>query len=193
MSGFTREDYACLRQELVLTKRPGDWWTRNLNLVLSALDIAIQCPTSGSDVRLHIAAPALLAACKSAIELHEDDEGIAGVLSAAIASAEETGASATEAKRVHKAADDMAKLMNGRFELDQSKLQVFGKPEADGDRTVHPAMDRVPATELLRRVTALERLVNDTTAYLVNPSGSKISELARSRDRWLKSRAGEWV
>jgi hypothetical protein len=67
------------------------------------------------------------------------------------------------------------------------------EPEADGDRTVHPAMDRVPATELLRRVTALERLVNDTTAYLVNPSGSKISELARSRDRWLKSRAGEWV
>ena len=99
--------------------------------------------------------------------------------------------------KIARAGDNLHHLPIADNALDMAAINLTSsstaEPEADGDRTVHPAMDRVPATELLRRVTALERLVNDTTAYLVNPSGSKISELARSRDRWLKSRAGEWV
>jgi hypothetical protein len=35
-----------------------------------------------------------------------------------------------EIERVRVAADDMAKLMNGRFELDQTKLQAFATGQA---------------------------------------------------------------
>jgi len=108
--------------------------------------------------------------------------------------------------------DDTKALLSNNFNIILGALEIAAahdsprtaEPEGDGDRTVHPSLEdekqrevdrivqaslaTVPATELLRRVTELEKLVNDTTAYLVNPSGSKIRELARSRDRWMKTR-----
>ena len=79
--------------------------------------------------------------------------------------------------------------------------------EGDGDRTVHPAMEdekqrevnrivqaslaSVPATELLRRVTELEKLAN---ALALRAAGlSSQAEVHSARNAWLKSRAGEWV
>ena len=52
------------------------------------------------------------------------------------------------------------------------------EPEADGDRTVHPAMDRAPATELLRRVTELEKLAGETAAVLAGISISPDNQTA---------------
>ena len=67
----------------------------------------------------------------------------------------------------------------------------LAEPEADGDRTVHPSMDRVPDTmTLLRRVTELEKLANATAGYIVD--GSPNRELRAVRDAWLSTRA-EWL
>ena len=69
------------------------------------------------------------------------------------------------------------------------------EPEADGDRTVHPMLDRAPATELLRRITELEKLVNETTKCLLSMGLKPYQHdvLADRRNAWLKSRTGEWV
>lgn len=69
----------------------------------------------------------------------------------------------------------------------------IAEPEADSDRTVHPKMWQTLVPNemdlLRRRLAELEKLANETAAYLVNPSGSRISVLARARDRWLKTLA----
>ena len=152
---FHREDYAYLLARLVSTANDSRTLhalaSNNLNIILAALDIAAADPAPS--LRLSKAAPALLAACREALTLHEDDEGIAGVLYAAIASAE-------------------------------------GEPEADGDRTVHPEMDRVQDTDLLRRVTELEKLANATAMFALSthpdiqiaratrPSPQRLAEVA---------------
>ena len=68
------------------------------------------------------------------------------------------------------------------------------EPEADGDRTVHPATDGWRATDLLRRVTELEKLANATALCVVRtaPADWRRKDLDEYRNAWLKTR-GEWV
>jgi hypothetical protein len=99
--------------------------------------------------------------------------------------------------------DDTKALLSNNFNIILGALEIAAahdaprtaEPEADGDRTVHPAMDRAPATELLRRVTELEKLVNETAKCVLNPfpMARSTNALEQVRTAWLKTRAGEWL
>ena len=82
---------------------------------------------------------------------------------------------------------------------------VLPAPEADGDRTVHPAMydtwiraEGVSETlaALLRRVTELEKFVNEMSLdmLIMFPPKHTRDELEAARNAWLKTRGIEgWV
>jgi hypothetical protein len=82
---------------------------------------------------------------------------------------------------------------------------LIAEPEGDGtvrpsledekqrevDRIVQASLASVPATELLRRVTELEKLVHAMATRAVGMSSQ--AEVHSARNAWLKTRGGEWV